>query len=46
MTVFLKAKWEDIIMANYEIAPELLLPFLPKGLTLDFYEGKAFVIFG
>ena len=43
MTVFLKAKWEDIIMANYEIAPELLLPFLPKGLTLDFYEGKAFV---
>ena len=43
MIVFLKAKWEDIIMANYEIDPELLLPFLPKGVTLDLYEGKAYV---
>ena len=43
MTVFLKAKWEDIIMANYEIDPKLLLPFLPIGVTLDLYEGKAYV---
>lgn len=43
MTVFLKANWEDIIMANYEIAPELLLPYLPKGVSLDLFDGKAYV---
>jgi len=43
MKVFLKAKWENIIMANYEIDPELLLPFLPKGVSLDLYNGKAYV---
>jgi hypothetical protein len=26
---FLKANWENIIMANYEIDPKIL-PFLPK----------------
>jgi hypothetical protein len=26
MTIFLKAQWENIIMANYEIDPEILLP--------------------
>jgi uncharacterized protein YqjF (DUF2071 family) len=43
MTIFLKANWENIIMANYEIDPEILIPFLPKGLELDLYEGKAYV---
>ena len=43
MKVFLKAKWENIIMANYQIEPELLLPFLPKGVSLDLYQGKAYV---
>jgi hypothetical protein len=26
MTIFLKANWENIIMANYEIDPKILLP--------------------
>ena len=43
MTVFLKANWENIIMANYEIEPELLIPFLPNGVSLDLYDGKAYV---
>ena len=43
MTVFLKAKWENIIMANYEIEPKILLPFLPKGVELDLFDGKAYV---
>ena len=43
MATFLKANWENIIMVNYEIDPEILLPFLPKGVELDLYEGKAFV---
>jgi len=43
MTLFLKANWENIIMANYEIDPAILIPFLPKGVELDLYGGKAYV---
>lgn len=43
MAVFLKANWENIIMANYEIATEILEPFLPKGVELDLYENKCYV---
>jgi uncharacterized protein len=43
MAIFLKANWENIIMANYEISPEILKPYLPKGVELDLYEGKAYV---
>ena len=43
MTLFLKANWENIIMVNYEIASEILLPFLPKGVELDLFEGKVYV---
>jgi uncharacterized protein YqjF (DUF2071 family) len=30
-------------MANYEVAPELLVERLPNGVSLDFYDGKCFV---
>ena len=43
MGTFLKANWENIIMANYVIDPEILTPFLPKGVSLDLYNGKAYV---
>ena len=43
MGTFLKANWENIIMANYVIAPEILAPFLPKGVSLDLHNGKAYV---
>jgi hypothetical protein len=42
MTLFLKAKWENIIMANYEIDPAILLPFA-KGVELDLFDGKAYI---
>lgn len=29
-------------MANYEIAPQILAPFVPKGTELDFYDDKCF----
>jgi uncharacterized protein YqjF (DUF2071 family) len=41
MTIFLKANWENIIMANYEIDPKKYYSFLPKGVELDLYNGKA-----
>jgi uncharacterized protein YqjF (DUF2071 family) len=43
MGTFLKANWENIIMANYVIDPEILTPFLPKGVGLDLHNGKAYV---
>jgi hypothetical protein len=41
MQTFLKARWENLIMANYAIEPALLQPYLPAGVELDIYNGKA-----
>jgi uncharacterized protein YqjF (DUF2071 family) len=43
MKTFLKARWQNLIMANYEIEPSILIPYLPKGVELDFFQGKTFV---
>ena len=43
MKTFLKARWENLIMANYTIDTEVLLPFLPAGVEIDLYDGKAYV---
>ena len=43
MAIFLKANWENIIMANYEIDPKILDPFLPKGVEIDLFNDKAYI---
>lgn len=40
---FLTAQWQNLIMANYEIDPAILLPYLPNGVELDYYHGKTYV---
>jgi len=40
---FLTAQWENLIMANYAVEPQMLQPYLPKGVELDLYEGEAYV---
>jgi uncharacterized protein YqjF (DUF2071 family) len=40
---FLSARWENLIMANYSVNPEVLLPFLPNGVELDTYNNKTYV---
>ncbi len=40
---FLKAKWQNLVMANYAVPPSLLEPYLPPGTELDFHEGKTYV---
>lgn len=40
MNTFLTARWENLIMANYEVNPDVLLPYLPKGVELDFLMVK------
>jgi uncharacterized protein len=43
MRKFLTAKWQDLIMANYEVAPDLLESRVPAGTELDLNEGRCFV---
>jgi hypothetical protein len=40
---FLRAKWKNIIMANYAVDPSVLEPYLPPGTELDYFEGKTYV---
>src|SRR6478672_2882898 len=40
---FLHTEWNNLIMANYVVPKELLLPFIPGKTELDFFEDKTFV---
>jgi len=40
---FLKAEWRKLAMANYEIDPKLLLPYLPAKTELDVWNGINYV---
>lgn len=42
-TVFLSAQWENLILANYRIDPELLQPWLPAGTEFDYWNGALYV---
>lgn len=41
--VFLTAEWNWLAMLNYEVAPEILTPFVPAGTELDVWQGKHLV---
>jgi uncharacterized protein YqjF (DUF2071 family) len=40
---FLTAEWRDLVIANYAVTPDLLTPLVPRGTTLDLWEGQALV---
>lgn len=40
---FLSANWENLIMANYAVSPDLLIPYLPNGVELDMFDNKIYV---
>jgi uncharacterized protein YqjF (DUF2071 family) len=40
---FLTAQWQDLVMVNYTIKPEILQPFLPRGTALELHEGLCFI---
>lgn len=40
---FLSACWENMIMANYAVNPEILKPYLPNGVELDFYNDETYI---
>jgi uncharacterized protein YqjF (DUF2071 family) len=43
MRKFLTARWQDLIMANYEVDPLVLASRVPKGTEIDLHEGRCFV---
>jgi uncharacterized protein len=40
---FLRAEWRDLLIVNYEVPPDVVLPHLPHGCELDLYEGRCLV---
>jgi uncharacterized protein YqjF (DUF2071 family) len=40
---FLTAKWEDLILLNYECPAKFLEPLVPVGTALDLWNGKALI---
>ena len=40
---FLTAKWQQLILINYKINPDILHPFIPKGTQLDLYNNTCYV---
>lgn len=43
MKKFLTARWQDLIMVNYEVEPSLLASRVPAGTEIDLFDGKCFV---
>jgi uncharacterized protein YqjF (DUF2071 family) len=41
--IFLTAEWRDLVLLNYEVDPGLLVPYVPRGTELDYWNSKAFV---
>jgi uncharacterized protein YqjF (DUF2071 family) len=41
--VFLTARWENLIIISYKVNPEILEPYMPRGLEADTIDGNAFV---
>lgn len=40
---FLTAEWRDLVLLNWEIPPELLSAYAPRGTELDTWNGLSFV---
>ena len=41
-STFLQAEWRKLAMANYAVDPNVLQPYLPKGVELDFWNGTCY----
>jgi uncharacterized protein len=41
--VFLTGEWRYLAMLNYRVDAALLEPFVPRGTTLDLWQGAAYV---
>src|SRR5687768_1441608 len=41
--IFLEARWENLIMINYRVDPNLLAPYLPPLTEPDDFDGQFFI---
>jgi uncharacterized protein YqjF (DUF2071 family) len=41
--VFLTARWQLLAMLNWQVDPALLEPLVPRGVELDFHDGKTYL---
>lgn len=39
----MRQRWSQLLFAHWPVAPELLRPYLPARLTLDLFEGQAWL---
>lgn len=42
-STFLTARWVHLVMLNYQVDPEILLPLVPAGVELDDWQGQTLV---
>jgi uncharacterized protein YqjF (DUF2071 family) len=42
LRTFLTAEWRDLVLFSFEAPPLLFEPFLPRGVALDDWHGRAF----
>lgn len=42
-TPFLSAEWRHLVMMNYEVSPDVLQPFVPRGTELDSFGDRTFL---
>ncbi len=40
---FLTARWESLVLLNYEVDPALVRPLVPAGTELDFWSDRCFM---
>ncbi len=40
---FLKAKWKNLALINYEIDKSILEKYVPKGTEIDLFNGKCYI---
>ncbi|MFO0965926.1 MAG: DUF2071 domain-containing protein [Gemmataceae bacterium] len=43
MDRLLTGRWHTLLMLNFEVDPDVLLPLVPAGTTLDFHDGKTYL---
>ncbi|MBS1910424.1 MAG: DUF2071 domain-containing protein [Bacteroidetes bacterium] len=43
LSLFLSAEWRSLAMLNYSIAPDILLPLVPRGTELDTWGNRHYV---
>jgi uncharacterized protein YqjF (DUF2071 family) len=39
---FLSARWHHLVMLNYQVPEQVLLPHVPRGTELDTHQGRCF----